>query len=62
MFYQHSSRQHSSRQHGASQQGVRQAPPAREALIFHAMFLAPTVVIAALAALELAVQLWGLLA
>ena len=40
---------------------ARWMPPAREALMFHAMFLAPTVVIAALAALELAVQLWGLL-
>lgn len=41
---------------------ARWRPPTREALMFHAMFLAPTLVIAALAALELAVQLWGLLA
>ncbi len=41
---------------------ARWRPPAREALMFHAMFLAPTVVIAVLALLKLAVQLWGLLA
>jgi len=36
----------------------RRGPPTREALMFHAVFLAPTMVIAALAALELAVYLW----
>lgn len=46
----------------SDRQSARWMPPAREALMFHAMFLAPTVVIVALAALELAVQLWGLLA
>lgn len=48
-------------------QGTRQAQDKagalrrREALLFHAMFLAPTVVIVALAALELGLRLWQLL-
>ncbi|MBL8561395.1 MAG: hypothetical protein JNN06_03855 [Gemmobacter sp.] len=43
--------------HDRERRGAR----SREAVMFHAVFLAPTVVIAALAALELALLLWHVL-
>lgn len=42
-------------------QGAVRALRGREALIFHAIFLVPTLMIAALAVLELARRLWHLL-
>ena len=42
-------------------QGAMRALRGREALMFHAIFLVPTLMIAALAVLELALRLWHLL-